>query len=111
MIQLPGSKKVKARNSRDANAPGIPYVVVAGAPRHYIPGFGVVGPGAVITLPEGVDPGDYLAAVNPSDAVKAASDEDKANALAEAAAERAKAEKEAALAEAAAEPPKKDEKK
>ncbi len=87
MARLPQNPRIKTRTERE-DTEGTPYVIVAGAPKHYIAGFGVVGPGAVITLPEGQKPGRWLEPINEKDAAKVAADPAKAQELAEAAAER-----------------------
>ena len=87
MAHVPRPKNLKIRSERE-DQDGTAYVIVAGAPLHYIGGYGVVGPGAIITLPEGTEPGQWLEAVNPSDVTKVAEDPDKAADLAEAARER-----------------------
>lgn len=107
--QIPGAKRVTARTSRPAGAHGTQYVVIAGAPDHYVPGYGIVGPGDIITLDEGVEPGRWVQPVNPKDAQKVGAEPEKAPELAEKAAEvkneavakeEAKEAKEAAKAEA-----------
>lgn len=87
MARLPQQPKVKTRTERE-DLEGRPFVLIAGAPRHYIPGFGIVGAGDVITLPEGVLPGKWLEPIAEADAAKVASNPDLAAELAEAAAER-----------------------
>lgn len=87
MARLPQHPKVKTRTERE-DLDGPAYVLIAGAPRHYIAGFGIVGAGDVVTLPPGVSPGQWLEPIAESDAVKVASNPDLAAELAEAAAER-----------------------
>lgn len=87
MARLPQQPKVKTRTERE-DLEGRPFVLIAGAPRHYIAGFGIVGAGDVITLPPGVQAGRWLEPIAEADAAKVASNPDLANELAEAAAER-----------------------
>jgi hypothetical protein len=87
MARLPQNPRIKTRTERE-DLEGRPFVIIAGAPKHYIAGFGVVGPGDVITLPEGVEPGVWLEPINEKDAAKVAADPAKAEALAAAAAAR-----------------------
>ena len=85
--QLERNKKVNPRTARKAySEDGVAYVVVAGAPTHYISGFGLVGPGDTVTLAAGVEPGKFLRAVNPADVVKADGDPEVAAELADKAA-------------------------
>ncbi len=98
-------KKVNPRTARKAADPtGVMCVVVEGAPPHYISGFGIVGPGDVVTIPEDTKPGQYLRAVNPKDVEKVAADPAKADELAAAAA--AANEKDQAKTDAKADPKK-----
>ena len=89
MAHIPRNPVVKTRTERESEH-GKAYVIVAGAPAHYIGGYGVVGPGAIITLPEGTEPGKWLEEINSSDVDKVAADPDKAADLAEAAGVRKK---------------------
>ena len=62
--EIKPNKRVNVRTARKAfSAEGVAYVVAEGAPRHYISGFGIVGPGDVVTLDASVKPGDYLTKV------------------------------------------------
>ena len=62
--EIKQNKRVNVRTARKAfSAEGVAYVVAADAPRHYISGFGIVGPGDVVTLDANVKPGKYLAKV------------------------------------------------
>lgn len=90
MANMPKQERVKVRTAQAGVGPQ--YVIVAGAPQHYITGYGLVGPGDIVTLPEGCKPGRYLQAVNPADVAKVQGDEDQAAVLAERAKERADAE-------------------
>lgn len=83
MAQLPKNPVVKVRTAKAGAGPS--YVIVAGAPTHYVPGYGQVGPGAIVTLPEGTKPGRWLVEVNQKDVEKAQA-EGKESELAEAAA-------------------------
>ncbi len=101
MTNVPKVPAVKVRTARDVSRDTQQYVVVKGAPKHYVSGYGVVGEGDIVTLDEGVTPGKWLQAVNPSDVQKVVADESsgdpqgKRDELAEAAAERARKEAEA----------------
>lgn len=100
MAHIPRGPKLKVRSERESQE-GTAYVIVAGAPLHYIGGYGVVGPGDLVTLPEGTKPGKYLEAINPKDVETLSADPDKADELAEAAKQRKDAEEAEAAAKAA----------
>ena len=62
--EIKKNQKINPRTARKAfTAEGVAYVVADGAPRHYISGFGIVGPGDVVTLDASVNPGKYLTKV------------------------------------------------
>ena len=62
--EIKKNQKINPRTARKAfTAEGVAYVVADGAPRHYISGFGIVGPGDVVTLDASVKPGKYLTKV------------------------------------------------
>lgn len=72
-------------NTRTARTPGDEepkYVIANGAPPHYVDGYGLVGPGAIVTLAPGVEPGRWYMEVAPEDAAKAATDQAAAQRLA-----------------------------
>lgn len=90
MATLPKNPRVRTRTSRQAyDTSGTYYVLMAGAPPHYIPGYGLVHAGSVITLPEHTQPGVWLEPVNPKDVAKVSNDESLAGELAQAARQRA----------------------
>lgn len=103
-IKNPNTAPMNPRTSRKAVdiAAGQQYVIVEGAPKHYIPGFGLCGPGHIVTLAAGVQPGKYLQPIADSDAAKVAHDPEKADTLAAKAKERADAEAADEAAKAAA---------
>lgn len=85
--EIKKNKRINPRTARKAyDEGGVKYVIVEGAPRHYISGFGVVGPGDVVTLPAGDKPGQHLRAVADADVAKVDADPAKAAELASAAA-------------------------
>lgn len=103
MIQKdPNTAAMNPRTSRKASLAddGPQFVVIEGAPKHYVSGFGVVGPGAIVTLAKGVKPGKFLQPVHPRDAAKASASQEDADKLAAAAADKDK-EKAAAAAKPA----------
>lgn len=87
---------VKPTNPRTARTPEASeqkYVIVAGAPNNcYVDGYGLVGPGAIVSLAPGVDPGMWMVEVNPEDAAKASADDTEAQRLAVLAAAKIKVE-------------------
>lgn len=87
MARLPQNPKIDPRTER-TDLDGVPYVIVAGAPKHYIAGFGVVGPGDTVTLASNVKPGRWLEPISDSDVAKLSRDPGLAMTLAEAAADR-----------------------
>lgn len=89
----PSTKPINPRTSPKIDPSGNKYVVKEGAPRHYIPGHSVVGPGAEVVLQPGVKPGKWLTAVDPK---VAEADAAAAKAAAEAEQARIAAEQEAA---------------
>jgi len=80
---------LKVRTARTPRDDEAQYVIIEGAPKHYVSGFGLVGPGSIVSLAAGVTPGKWLQQVNPSDAEKASVDVEAAGRLASKAAERA----------------------
>ena len=76
----------KTLNPRTARTPApdeVKYVIAAGAPSNcYDDGYGLVGPGAIVSLAPGVEPGKWMVEVSPEDAAKAGSDESDAQRLA-----------------------------
>ena len=105
MAHIPKGNTVKVRTEREDQA-GKVYVIAAGAPKHYIGGYGVCEAGDIVTLPAGTEPGKWLIHVNESDVQKVQADPSLAPSLAEAAAGRMKDQSEAqaaAEADAAAE--------
>jgi hypothetical protein len=92
-LSVPANKRVRTRTARPAgDDTGKFYVLKAGAPKHYISGFGVVGAGDVVSLPADVEPGDWLVEINKADVAKVQADPGMADVLAQKAAERAAAE-------------------
>lgn len=102
MAKIPEHPLVKTRTERAPVASDRRYVVIEGAPKHYIGGYGIVGPGDIVTLGDDVKPGKYLLEVHQKDANKAAASEEDAAKLAALAAEKAAEEKAAADAKAEA---------
>lgn len=76
-MKNPQEKPFQPRTARKPDATAITqhYVIAEGAPKHYVSGYGLVGPGAIVTLAEGVKPGQHLVEVSPEQAAKAGSDE------------------------------------
>lgn len=87
MANIPRGKVVQTRTERTETA-GKAFVIAAGAPKHYIPGYGVVGPGDIVTLAAGCEPGKWLIHVADSDVAKVQADPSMAAILAEKAAEK-----------------------
>lgn len=87
MARLPQNPVVKTRTEVD-DLDGTAYVIIEGAPRHYIGGYGIVGPGDTVTLTKGVQPGRWLEPISDSDVAKLGKDPTLAGKLAAAAAER-----------------------
>ena len=85
------NKAVNPRNARNPREGEQQYVIAHGAPKHYVDGYGLVGPGAIVTLAPGVTPGRWYVEVAPEDAEKAAASESDAQRLAVLAAARIKA--------------------
>lgn len=78
------AKKFNSRTARNPQPSDKQYVVIEDAPLHYISGFGLVGPGALVSLGDDVKPGKWLAEVSASEAKQAAHDEGAAAELASA---------------------------
>jgi hypothetical protein len=88
MATKPAKKQAAPFNPRTARAPAAPgdlFIVAAGAPRHYITGHGVVGPGAIVALEPGTQPGDHLYPISAESAAKANEDENERGRFADAA--------------------------
>lgn len=76
------NERVNPRTARTPNGEGPYYVLVEGAPKHYVDGYGLVRGGAVVTLAPGVDPGKYYVEITAEEYAKAGADETFAQALA-----------------------------
>lgn len=86
--------KKENMNPRTARVPAPgeqQYVIAKGAPMHYVDGYGLCGPGAIVTLAPGVTPGKWMLEVSPEDAAKAGASESEAQRLATLAAATIKA--------------------
>jgi hypothetical protein len=94
---MAGNKGFNPRTARDPKDGEPQYIVIAGAPASYISGWGLVGPGAIVTLGAGVKPGKYLVEIAASDAAKI--NADSTGQLALAAAEMARERKAAGKAD------------
>lgn len=88
---MTNTKPLNPRTARTPAGGEQHYVIAHGAPKHYVDGYGLVGPGAVVTLAPGVDPGKWMVEVNPEDAAKAGETESDAQRLAVLAAAKIKA--------------------
>lgn len=87
------TKPLNPRTARNPEASEQKYVIAAGAPSNcYVDGYGLVGPGAIVSLAPGVEPGRWMVEVNPEDAAKASADEADAQRLAVLAAAKIKVE-------------------
>lgn len=76
-------------NGRTARIPeaGEPFFVIAtGAPRHYVSGYGLVGPAAIVSLPIGEEVSPWMGTITPEQAREAQADIAVARQLADAAA-------------------------
>lgn len=82
------SKNKGPRNARTPQADEENYIVAAGAPAHYVSGYGRVTAGAVVSAPKGEEVSGWLVKVSASEAAKAGMDEDYAAELAAEAAEK-----------------------
>lgn len=96
------TKPLKVRTAREPSPNDTQYIIVAGAPRHYVSGYGLVGPGAFVSLAEGVKPGKYMAEVTAKE--KAAVDSESDDRLAESKARELAESKGEALAKAQEKP-------
>lgn len=75
----------KPLNPRTARVPAESeqkYVIAHGAPQHYVNGYGLCGPGSIVSLEPGVTPGRWYVEVSPEDAEKAQASETDAQRLA-----------------------------
>lgn len=89
---MSNAKPMNPRNARTPDGQGPFYVIAHGAPQHYVDGYSLVGPGSVVTLGPGVDPGKWMVEVSPEDAAKAGASETDAQRLAVLAAAKIKAQ-------------------
>lgn len=76
MANVPKHPRVDINTAKAGTGPE--YVIIEGAPRHYISGYGVAEAGDIVTLPEGCNPGKWLQPVNPKDVAKVQGDEEAA---------------------------------
>jgi len=79
---MSNAQTFKPRTARTPSDTEQKYVIAHGAPKHYVDGYGLVGPGAIVSLAPGVEPGRWMVEVNPEDAAKASADESDAQRLA-----------------------------
>lgn len=75
-------KNINPRTARDPSPDEQKYVIADGAPKHYVDGYGLVGPGAIVSLAPGVTPGRWMLAVSESEVAKAMESDDGARRLA-----------------------------
>lgn len=75
-------KNINPRTAREPSPDEQKYVIADGAPKHYVDGYGLVGPAAIVSLAPGVTPGRWMVEVSESDVAKAMESDDAARRLA-----------------------------
>lgn len=82
------SKNKGPRNARTPQSDDVNYILAAGAPAHYVSGYGRVTAGGVVSAAKGVQVSGWMVQVSADEAAKASMDESYAAELAVKAADK-----------------------